>query len=744
MKAKRGMLVFLILGLGLVGPGVAAAAQAQTSLEGFETGDLSRFPWVTGGQAPWAITPISHSGAYAVQAGKVGDSGRSWLQISFTLQSAGEISFWYKVSSEEGHDFLLLFVDGEVRGRWSGETDWTEANFPLTAGTHMIRWEYIKDGSDKEGKDTSYLDDIRVPTGAVFVSSQPQARSNLLGSLGHTDSSSGNYTLGYQFTPLQDITIVAFRSYFGTKISLWDAGTGALIASAAAETPGEVWTEIPISSQVLRAGQTYVVGAFTAGKAYYWVEGPGMLNSTVGAVRIGDGAYIEGDARPTRAYSDDMFLVDFVYLLAGVGRAVEEGFESGDFSQLPWKTGGQAPWTVTSAARTGSYGAQAGKIGHSQATWLEVTMTVPQDGELMFWYRVSSESGCDILRFSVDGKVLGEWSGEVAWTKASFPVAAGPRTFRWEYAKDGSVATGSDTAWLDDIVFPGPRPTAAPTPTAPRDMVLIPAGSFRMGDSFNEGDSDERPVHTVTVSAFYMDKYEVTKALWDEVASWAQANGYDIGPSDGSGKAPNHPVWDVSWHEAVKWANARSEQEGLTPCYTVGGAVYRRGESAPDCTWTANGYRLPTEAEWEKAARGGCEGGRFPWCDTDTIQHARANYASSSNYSYDTSPTRGYHPTYKTGSEPYTSPVGSFAPNGYGLYDMAGNVGEWCWDWYDFGYYSSSPGSDPRGPASGWGRVIRGGGWINYADACRAANRSNIGPGYDGDDLGFRLVRTAP
>lgn len=281
-------------------------------------------------------------------------------------------------------------------------------------------------------------------------------------------------------------------------------------------------------------------------------------------------------------------------------------------------------------------------------------------------------------------------------------------------------------------------------------MVLIPAGSFQMGDSFNEGDPDERPVHTVTLGAFYMDKYEVSKSLWDEVASWAERNGYDIKPADGSGKAGNHPVYYVTWHEAVKWANARSEKEGLTPCYYTDSAqrtVYRTGNVNIQndwVKWSGCGYRLPTEAEWEYAARGGCAGRRFPWCDTDEIQHSRANYYSSSDYKYDTSPTRGFHPTYATGDYPYTSPVGSFAPNGYGLYDMAGNVWEWVWDWYDEGYYARSPGADPRGPGSGSSRVIRGGGWLSHAIYCRVAYRNRYSPDFSYDSLGFRLVRTAP
>jgi sulfatase modifying factor 1 len=281
-----------------------------------------------------------------------------------------------------------------------------------------------------------------------------------------------------------------------------------------------------------------------------------------------------------------------------------------------------------------------------------------------------------------------------------------------------------------------------PVPEDADNFALIPAGSFIMGSSFNEGSSNERPTHTVNVSGFYMGKHEVSWQLWQEVRDWAVLNGYSDLSGVGSGKGDEHPVHSVNWYDVVKWCNAASERAGLEPVYYVssGGAVYKSGTSVY-IDYSKQGYRLPTEAEWEKAARGGESSQRFPW--GNTIDHDDANYRANGNaYSYDVSSYTSYtyHPSYNDGSTPYTAPVGSFTANGYGLYNMSGNVWEWCNDWYGSSYYSSSPGTDPQGPSTGSSRVPRGGSWNYDAYYCRVAYRFSLYPDNRISNVGFRLA----
>ncbi|MEI8140332.1 MAG: SUMF1/EgtB/PvdO family nonheme iron enzyme [bacterium] len=311
-----------------------------------------------------------------------------------------------------------------------------------------------------------------------------------------------------------------------------------------------------------------------------------------------------------------------------------------------------------------------------------------------------------------------------------------------------------------------------PTWPAPTGMSFIATSRFQMGNCMdaNEGWSDELPVHEVYVTPFFVDQVEVTKALWDEVYGWATNHGYGF-DNIGFGKGTNYPVEVVNWYDVVKWCNARSERESLVPVYymyefvldqfgdIIGTniVVYRTGlwNIRPELAyWTATGYRLPTEAEWELAARGGALGHRFPWAETDTITQTNANYNSFWEegvpyYPYDENPTDGFAALFNTGegTEPFTSPVASFVPNAYGLYDMAGNVSEWCWDWYDEVFYTNvyatiADSRGPVGPGSSSARVLRGGNWFDVAYQTRCSYRESKDPGASTHQLGFRCVRS--
>jgi serine/threonine protein kinase/formylglycine-generating enzyme required for sulfatase activity len=249
-----------------------------------------------------------------------------------------------------------------------------------------------------------------------------------------------------------------------------------------------------------------------------------------------------------------------------------------------------------------------------------------------------------------------------------------------------------------------------------KNMVFVQGGTFQMGS--DAGDNDERPVHTVTIDDFFIGKYPVTQEEWEAV----------MGNNPSYSKGDNLPVEVVSWYAAVEFCNKKSEKEGLQKSYTIN---KRRRDSNnkntfDDVKWTvtcnlnANGYRLPTEAEWEYAAQGGNKSRNYKYSGSNTIDDV-AWYSSNS------------------GSKPH--PVGYKKSNELGIFDMSGNVWEWCWDW--FGSYSSSSQTNPKGASTGYRRVQRGGCWDYGTDFSRVANRYNCNPDSGDYSIGFRLARSS-
>ncbi len=259
-------------------------------------------------------------------------------------------------------------------------------------------------------------------------------------------------------------------------------------------------------------------------------------------------------------------------------------------------------------------------------------------------------------------------------------------------------------------------------------LVFVAGGAFEMGSVL--GNSNELPVHAVTVGSFYIDKVEITYEKWTAVRAWGLTHGYTditVGQNGYNPGGPNNPVTGVNWYDVVKWCNARSEKDGLTPVYYMSGALttaYRTGDVdliAGAVQWTANGYRLPTEAEWEFAARGGTQ--------------TRNYFFSGGNTKEDVS-------WYRDNSQGTTHPIGTKSPNELGLYDMSGNVEEWCWDWMNA--YMPGAHTDPRGSTGGIGRVLRGGTFnysANIGDDLRVTYRDSGGPANRNTiNVGFRCV----
>jgi len=303
---------------------------------------------------------------------------------------------------------------------------------------------------------------------------------------------------------------------------------------------------------------------------------------------------------------------------------------------------------------------------------------------------------------------------------ASFDIIPSPANLSGDFGDDLPSGTNKHIVWnagaesytLDSSYLYRVYADDGSSPPMPENFVLVEGGSFNNGTS------------NVTISSFYIAKYELTQSAYQAVMG--------VNPSYYTGVS-NGPVEQVSWFNAIEYSNRRSLQEGLTPCYSystygtnpanwpAGWNSSYNNHTNVTCNWTANGYRLPTEMEWQFAARGGNQ---------------------THNYTYSGSNDLNAVGWYSSNSGSTTHTVGTKAANELGTFDMSGNVWEWVWDIY--GSYPSGSQTDPHGAASGSSRVLRGGSWNNFANVCTVSFRIGYNASYASYNLGFRLVRVSP
>jgi len=378
--------------------------------------------------------------------------------------------------------------------------------------------------------------------------------------------------------------------------------------------------------------------------------------------------------------------------------ANSSGTDSGHLADIRFSkfATAQSSFDTWSAAHGGLAPTQVLPKGGMQAMFAWLGGVDPTMGPAVGTYQPTLSSGIYQFRYRVDKGAGGMTQPQVSTDLVNWDSRRMKQTLISEDSTSAVIELSVAAAGKTFSRLAANVP--AYTVPAPTGFVYVAAGTLPSSSGLS-GQS---------VAAFYIAKTETTWGQWQSVRTYAAANGYDIG-SAGAGSGTDYPVTDVSWYQVVKWCNARSEQEGLTPVYRVNNQVYKTGDSAPTMDATANGYRLPTEAQWEFTARGG---------------------VSTQNYEYSGSNEINAVAWYVSNSGNATHAVGTKQANELGVFDMSGNVWEWCESWYP-GYEGSR-------------RVFRGGSWGYFAYYCRVAYRNDsVNPSYSDNGFGFRVARSS-
>jgi formylglycine-generating enzyme required for sulfatase activity len=426
--------------------------------------------------------------------------------------------------------------------------------------------------------------------------------------------------------------------------------------------------------------------------------------------------------------------------LVSIPWPMHDDFETGDFSLFDWQHQ-NTPWQIAGDSYTGGNCVQSGDIKDNENSTLSLNRYCAR-GTIQFAIKVSSEEQYDKLVFRIDDQDIDVWDGLIDWTEVHYPVSAGLHTFSWCYEKNEAESTNEDAAWIDDVVFTGfavpEGPNTPMLPDSPADMnfVGIPGGTFEMGDHFTEGWFDERPVHPVILDSFVISKYETTNAQYTEYLNGALADGliqmvggvvYDA--TDSNQSEPYFDTHSASGDSQIEYGQGQFTVRSRDGHSMADHPVVKVSWYGAKAFCEYYGYRLPTEAEWEYAARGGHHNPyyKYPW-GSDTLDENKANY--------------DFHNPLGLTSLPCTTPVGRYGPQGIygdGLCDMAGNALEWCQDQHSSYGTSASPVSNPVGSSSADYRILRGGSWFHHPKYCRTADRNRYAPFHRSRYSGFRV-----
>jgi len=393
--------------------------------EDFEANNFNRLPWEQSGTLPWVITNVNpDQGIYCAKSGAISDAQSSTLSITFNILHDGKISFYKKVSSEAGYDRLLFYIDDLLVSEWSGQQDWGQVSFDVTAGTHSFRWTYIKDGATSVGSDCAWIDNIIFPP----VNTSPLIQLGALVVNDPTGNKNG------QMDPGENVTI-----------TLPVENNGLTPATNAIAT-------LSCTSPYITINQSTVnLGTMVRGTTY----NPQFTATVSNTAPIGVAVDLSFQLNALTVSSQK----DFVRVIGNT--PLVEDFERGNFNSLSWLSGGNNPWTIenTSSSLTGKFSARSGVISDLQTSDLLITVEVVADDSIRFILKTSTERLADYLYFYIDGVVKGSYSGETPWVRVAFAVTPGIHTFKWSYVKDYITAVGSDAVWIDNIQFPPISPS---------------------------------------------------------------------------------------------------------------------------------------------------------------------------------------------------------------------------------------------------------------------------------------------